>query len=70
MKKCGKSDCDMCNPARMPSEVFSSLHHLPDPTPADNEHYKPFSDLYGTLTTEKHRPTLLKDFKKGYGINS
>ena len=65
IKKCGKPACNICKPVKMSTEFFNSLNHLPDPTPADSEHYKTFSDLYSTLTTEKHRPTLVKDIKKG-----
>ena len=68
VKKCGKLDCDICKSIRMPIEIFNSLHHLPDPIPADDEHYKSFSSVYGTLKTEKHRPTLLKEIKKAHGI--
>ena len=42
------------------SRDFSQIHHLPDPILASDGHYKPFSDVYGTKTTEAHRPSLAK----------
>ena len=45
IKKCGKSDCDICKPLRYPDLNLSFLPDLiPDPT---SEHYKPFTELYG-----------------------
>ena len=37
---------------------LKELHHIPDPMPENSLHYKSFTDLYGALTTEQHRPTL------------
>ena len=35
------------------------LHWLPDPVPDNTgEHFKTFSELWGTETTEEHRPSL------------
>lgn len=69
IKKCGVSTCTICAPPRLPPEVFSSLHHLPDPVPdSTGEHYKSFEDLYGTSTTEKFLPSLLKGIKKSHGL--
>jgi len=34
------------------------LHHLPDPVPGEDLHYKSFEELYGKETTEVHRPSL------------
>ena len=65
IKKCGQSSCTSCKPIRMPSELFDQLHHLPDPIPCPDGHYKPFSEVYGTPTTEEFRPSLqLKKFKQ------
>lgn len=41
----------------MPEE-FEQLHHLPDPQPGEDMHYKSFEELYGKETTEDHRPSL------------
>ena len=60
IKKCGRADCAICKPPRLPPESFSQIHHLPDPTPASDGHYKQFSDVYGKATTEAHRPSIAK----------
>ena len=31
---------------------------LPDPVPGEDGHYRPFIEVYGTSTTEEHRPSL------------
>ncbi|CAG8773657.1 38871_t:CDS:2, partial [Gigaspora margarita] len=41
----------------MPKE-FEQLKQLPNPIPGEDLHYKLFEKLYGTLTTEEHRPFL------------
>ena len=61
--KCGSSDCDICKPPRLSKEVFESLHHIPDPV-RDGNVYKPFSEVYGTVTTEKDRPSLSSSAEK------
>ena len=60
VKKCGSTDCNICLPPRLPSDVFSKIHNLPDPTPGSDGHYKRFSEVYGTKTIEAHRPSLAK----------
>ncbi len=60
VKKCGSTVCTTCNPPRLPPEVFSTLHSLPDPVPGEDGHYKPFGDVFGTKTNESHRPSLQK----------
>ena len=60
VKKCGSTSCGICKPPRLPSDVFSQIHHLPDPVPASDGHYKSFSDIYGTQTTEINLPSLKK----------
>ena len=58
IKKCTKDDC-ICKPPRLPTGVFESLNHLPDPVPDDSDHYKAFADLYGeTETSKENRPSL------------
>ncbi|CAG8853289.1 40035_t:CDS:1, partial [Gigaspora margarita] len=37
---------------------FELLKQLPDPIPGNDLHYKSFEELYGTTTTEEHRPSL------------
>lgn len=60
LKKCGKNDCTTCAPIRLPSDIFESIHHLPDPMPDSNNegHYLQFTDVYGTQTSEEHLPSL------------
>lgn len=61
IKKCGKADCNICAPVRLSSSVFEQIHFIPDPVPdSDKEHYLPFSELYGTQTTEKNIVHLYK----------
>ena len=61
--KCGSSDCRICKPPRLSKEVFDTLHHLPDPICNGNV-YKPFSEVYGTVTTEKDRPSFNSSAEK------
>ena len=49
-------------------EVFKELHHLPDPVPC-GDHFKEFESVYGTETSEEHRPSLKNTTKiKGHGM--
>ncbi|GBC10931.2 hypothetical protein GLOIN_2v1780244 [Rhizophagus irregularis DAOM 181602=DAOM 197198] len=59
IKKCNNSECTICLPVELPIEVFDELHFLPDPEPsiADSNHYKDFSSIYGTQTSENFRPS-------------
>ena len=41
-------------------QVFEEVYFLPDPVPNDDGHYKSFEDVYGTKTSEEHRPSLQK----------
>ena len=70
MKKCGKVDCTICQPIRLPNDVFEQLYHLPDPIPdtVNDWHYKKFSDCYRTETSEKHMPSVIVSNRKGHGI--
>ena len=60
IKKCGKNDCKICKKPRLPVNVFEEVMFLPDPIPQDDGHYKSFEDVYGTKTTEEHRPSHQK----------
>ena len=63
--KCGESSCTICRPVRLPADVFRKLNHLPHPTPGEDNHYAPFSDVFGTNTSEEHRPSYsVKQSKK------
>ena len=67
--KCRSDDCTVCQPPRLPDDVFDSLSHLPDPMPTGSDHYKPFSEVYGSATTEQHRPSL-KEVTQGNQTSS
>ena len=58
--KCGAVDCTMCFPPRLPLEVFQQLHRFPDPMKATegSDSYISFDNIYGEVTTEKHRPSI------------
>ncbi|UZO11684.1 uncharacterized protein OCT59_003243 [Rhizophagus irregularis] len=65
IKKCGKDDCEICLPIRSSQDIFNTLDHLPDPVPANNEHYKNFSDVYHMDTSESYCPSIqAQDEKK------
>ena len=38
--------------------MFSDLHFLPDPVVNDAAEYKDLDEVYGTITTDKDRPSL------------
>ena len=56
----------VCNPPRLPIDIFNSLHHLPDPIPTTFD----FESLYGKDhdTTEEHCPSKKLAEKKGSGM--
>ena len=54
----------MCLPPRLPADVFKKLNHLPDPMPGSEGHYKHFSEVFGTVTSEEHRPSSTRKSKK------
>ena len=58
LKKCGSRECNICKPPRLNDHAFQRLDHLPDPTPDDATHYKRFSEVFGTQTTEAAMPSL------------
>lgn len=67
IKKCGKTSCAICKHPRLPSEVFSDLHHLPDPVPSGDK-YQDFSTSYGQPTSEKHHPSLAAGTSGSHGM--
>ncbi|CAB4000678.1 Hypothetical predicted protein [Paramuricea clavata] len=68
IKKCGKDSCTICKAPRLPAELFNEIHHLPDPEPSRPDHYKPFDDVYGQKTSEKHRPSLVQRNQSNHGM--
>ena len=63
--KCGSPACTVCKPPCLPEEVFSKLHHLPDPVVGDDHHYLSFEQVFGTNTTENDRPSSQKSKEGG-----
>lgn len=60
VKKCGSLMCGMCKPPQLLAEVFNSLKYMPDPVPGEEGHYKFFTEVYGTNTTEQYVPSMKK----------
>ena len=58
--KCGKDDCTICKLIRLPLNIFQNLHHIPHPVPQEDGHYFPFSHVFGSSTSEEHRPSFSK----------
>ncbi|CAG8737656.1 9193_t:CDS:2 [Rhizophagus irregularis] len=46
------------NNVKSSQDIFNTLDHLPDPVPANNEHYKNFSDVYHMDTSESYCPSI------------
>ena len=65
VKKCNDQECKYHLPPRALN--FDEIHHLPDPVP-NGQRYTPFTDLYGTETSEKHRPSLTTRAKPDKGM--
>ena len=60
IKKCGASECEICKPGRMDSERFKGIYLLPDPVMGSDDHYVPFTDAYGTNTSENECLSLIQ----------
>ncbi|XP_062587035.1 uncharacterized protein LOC134248648 [Saccostrea cucullata] len=62
MKRCRDQDCAVCTISsddRVPIELLESLHKFPLPVPGDQaDHYKSFDEVWGSVPTEKFRPSL------------
>jgi len=58
IKKCGKNDCKICKPLRMPEEEFQSLCHLPDPMIGEDDHHLLLDTVFSMKTSKKDRPSL------------
>ena len=58
VKKCGDAACNICKPPNLPRDIFSQLKWIPDPIPDSDGHYKQFSSLYRTKTSEDYCPSL------------
>lgn len=64
IKKCGSDTCMVCKPVRLPSDVFTALHFLPDPVPGVDGHYRSFDEAIGSVTDESHRPSMCTKAKR------
>jgi hypothetical protein len=51
--KCGHESCTICRPIRLPKAIFDQLHHMPHPNIREDNHYLPFSEVFGSETTEQ-----------------
>ena len=69
VKKCGSPECTLCKPVRMDPELFKSIHFLPDPLIGEDNHYKCFSDVYGSTTTERDCPSSQSKAKKSLSFS-
>ncbi|KAK3096458.1 hypothetical protein FSP39_000400 [Pinctada imbricata] len=64
LKRCTSAECPVCSisiDTRVPSDLLEKLHYLPLPVPDEGDridHYKPFSELWGSTPTGKFRPSL------------
>ena len=56
--KCGEPSCRFCSPVRLPMDIFKKLHHIPHPMLGEDGHYRLFSEVFGTQTSEEHRPSF------------
>lgn len=55
--ECRESSCTLCKPPHLPLSLFSTLKHIPHPTPMEDMHYFPFCEAFYMTTTEEHRPS-------------
>ena len=65
IKRCGIENCNICLPPPLHQEIFKTLHMLRDPIIIFQEKMNTIHHLkvYGTPTTEVHRPSSLKQSK-------
>ena len=69
LRKCGSRDCIIFKPPKLNDQDFRRLNHLPDPIPGADNHYKEFSKVFGTKTTEGTMPSLKTGHKdRGHKI--
>jgi hypothetical protein len=60
IRKCGDEACGICKPLRLPRDVFEKIKPFPDPIPGTDGHYLSFAEVYGSDTSEEHRPSAKK----------
>ncbi|RIB30087.1 hypothetical protein C2G38_2153715 [Gigaspora rosea] len=67
IKKCNNFSCLYCKPTRLLSQEFDNLSLLPDPI-SSKDYYAKFQQVYGTKTTEEHRPMYIQSQAKSVSI--
>lgn len=55
-----KGDFDQCMPPCLDLHNFTRTDHLAEPMPHMDNHYKPFVEVFGTVTSEE---TIFKENK-------
>ena len=68
LKNCGSQDCIICKSSRLNNQDFRCLNQLPDPIPGTDDHYKEFSEVFDTETTEGPMPSLKTSKDRGNKI--
>lgn len=68
IKKCGEEQCTVCKSVRLSKEVFEQIKPFPDPVPGEEDHYVPFNEVYGSQTSEEHRPSMKKRSQKQHTL--
>ena len=58
IKKCGLSSYTLCKLVCMAKQDFEQLSYLPESTPGEDGYYQNSLKVYGTPTSEEHRPSL------------
>ena len=53
----------------MDPDLFKSIHFLPDPLIGEDNHYKCFSGIYGSTTTERDCPSSQSKAKKSRSLS-
>ena len=64
VRKCGESLCTMCLQLQLPDDVYARVSDFPDPVMKDDGHCRSFTEVFGSATSEEHRPSLQKRAQK------
>ena len=54
----------ICKPVCLFVHIFERLKHFSHPMPSEDNHYLPFSEVFGTQTIEEHCPSFKKPSKQ------
>lgn len=63
-----KGDFDQCMPPCLDLHNFTRTDHLAEPMPHMDNHYKPFVEVFGTVTSEEYMPSLKRTKYKKHNI--